>query len=139
MLGCTEIKKYLFILEPALVKPTDDTAAVMMAFDEYSSLFQKCIDPFVFIPKCVSYGILSGDDAAIVGGGAVFLTNEIKMDLILSELRNTVFHRGIEVFKKILHVFRTEPIYVELADHIESKALHHACIYTKCIHNILLM
>ena len=102
------------------MKPTDDTAAALMAFDEHFSVFLSCVDPFVFISKCVSNEILSAD-VAIVGGGAVFLTNKIKMELIMSELRNTIFHRGIEAFKKILRVFRTEPIYVELADHIESK------------------
>lgn len=75
----------------------------------------------MFIPKCVSYGILRGDVTASVGGGAIFLTNQKKMEIVIYELRNIVFERGIEVFKKILYVLRTEPIYVEVADHIESK------------------
>ena len=106
---------------PALVKSTNETAAVMATFDEYSSLLQSSINPFVFIPKCVSYGILSGDITASVSGAAVFQTNETRMEIIVKELRNVVFLGGIEVFKKILVVLRTEPIYVELADHIESK------------------
>ena len=51
----------MFYVGPALVKSTNETAAVMATFDEYSSLLQSSINPFVFIPKCVSYGILSGD------------------------------------------------------------------------------
>ena len=92
----------------------------MATFDEYSSLLQESINPFVFIPKCISYGILRGDVTASVGGGATFLTNQMKMEIVVRELRNIVFERGIEVFKKILYVLRTEPIYVEVADHIES-------------------
>ena len=93
----------------------------MATFDEYSSLLQKSINPFVFIPKCISYGILRGDVTATVGGGAIFLTNQQKMEIVIQELRNIVFERGIKVFKKILYVLRTEPIYVQVANHIESK------------------
>ena len=94
----------------------------MATFDEYSSLLQESINPFVFIPKCISYGILRGDVTVTVGGGAIFLTNQQKMEIIVHKLRNIVFNKGIEVFKKILYILRTEPIYVEVADHIESKA-----------------
>ena len=93
----------------------------MATFDEYSSLIQENIDPFVFIPRCVSYEILRGDITAEVGGGATFLTNQKRMEIVVRELRSIVFEKGIEVFKKILYVLRREPIYVRVADHIESK------------------
>ena len=103
---------------------------MMATFDEYSSLIQESIDPFKFIPRCVSCGILRGDIAAEVGGGATFLTNQLRMEIIVRELRSTVFERGIEVFKKILYVLRCEDIYVNLADHIESKHYFNAlCTY----------
>lgn len=98
------------------MKSTEETDAAMATFDEYFDLLQSSINPFLFIPKCISYEILSGD----VTGGAVFFTNEMKMTIVLPELRNTVFLRGVEVFKKILYVLRTEPLYVELANHMES-------------------
>ena len=50
----------------------------------------------------------------------MFQTNETRMEIIIKELRNVVFLGGIELFKKILVVLQTEPIF-ELADHIESK------------------
>ena len=121
---------YPYYLEPALVKCTEDTAAALAAFDEYSPLLQSSINPFVFIPKCISYGIFRGDVTATVGTGT-FLTNQEKMEITLKELRTIIFHRGIEMFNKILYILRKEPIYVELADHMESK--HHIPANTICI------
>ena len=100
--------------------PLPDTTAAMEAFDEYSSLMQKCVDPFVFIPKCVSYELLNGDVSA-AGGPSVFLTNEIKMDLVLPEIRNNILLNGVEKFFKLIELFRSEAIYNDLANHLEGK------------------
>ena len=116
------INAYIFIyVEPALVKCTEEVAAALATFDEYSSMLQDSINPFVFVPKCVCYELLRGDVTASVSGGTVFSSNQKKMEVILHELRSIIFEQGIEVFKKILYVLRTEPIYVKVADHIESK------------------
>ena len=112
--------------EPALVKSTDDTAGAMVSFDEHLPLIQSRINPFVIIPKCISYGVIRGDVTATVGPGPT-RTNAEKLEILVQELRNIVFQKGIESFKRILHVIRTEQTFVKVADEIERK--HHSYVH----------
>ena len=102
----------------------------MEAFDEYTSLMQNYVDPFVFIPKCISYELLSGDVSAS-GGSAVFLTNEVKMAMVLPEIRNNIFLNGVEKFFKLTELFRSEPIYNELANHLDG--MNNLCTKCACV------
>ena len=54
------------------------------------------------------------------GGGAIFVTDQVKMDTVLPKLRNLICLNGVKVFEKLLKVLRSEPIYTELADHMQS-------------------
>ena len=77
------------------------------------------MDPFKFIPKCIAHEIIEGDMYA--AGASVFLTNEIKMEPVLKEIRSLICLNGVDVFEKLLKVLRSEPtgIYKELADTME--------------------
>ena len=114
------VSKFSFSLLAAHFIPPPDTTAAMEAFDEYFSLMQRCVDPFVFIPKCVSYELLNGDISAS-SGSSVFQTNEMKMDLVLPEIRSNILLNGVEKFFKLIELFRSETIYNELANHLEGK------------------
>ena len=114
----------IFLLGAKFIPPPD-TIAAMEAFDEYSSLMQNYVDPFVFIPKCISYQLLNGDVSAS-GGPATFQPNELKMGMVLPEIRNNIFLNGVEKFFKLIELFRSEPIYNELANHLEG--MKYLCV-----------
>ena len=86
----------------------------------------ECVDPFKFVPKCISYGILEGD--LYSSGGSIFLTNEIKIEMVLPLIRNQISLNGVEVFEKLLKVLHSEPNYKQLADHMGS--MYEALYYT---------
>ena len=104
------------------------TAAALKAFDEYFTVMYNCVDPFKFIPKCIAHEIIEGD--MYTAGASMFLPNEINMDPVLNEIRNLICSKGVDVFEKLLKVFRSEPsgIYKELADTMEST--YALCILT---------
>ena len=89
----------------------------------------SCVDPFKFIPKCIAHEIIEGDK--YVSGAAVFLTNDLKMEPVLKEIRKLIYLNGVDVFEKLLKVLRSEPIYKELADCMESMyiAITYVCMY----------
>ena len=86
------------------------------------------MDPFKFIPKCIAHEIIEGD--MYTAGASMFLPNEINMDPVLNEIRSLICSKGVDVFEKLLKVFRSEPsgIYKELADTMEST--YALCILT---------
>ena len=92
----------------------------MVSFDEHLSLIQNKLNPFMIIPKCISYGVIRGDVTATVGPGPT-RTNAEKLEILVQELRNIVFQNGIESFQRILYVMRTEKTFVEVADEIQRK------------------
>ena len=89
---------------------------------------RDCVDPFVFIPKCIAHEIIEGDMYTLTA--SVFLPNEIKMEPVLKEIRSLICLNGVDVFEKLLEVLRSEPtgIYKELADTMES--MYALCILT---------
>ena len=103
-------------LEP--VHHTQDTAAALKAFDEYYTVIE-CVDPFVFIPKCISYEVFQGDDM-YTSGGSIFLNNQMKIEMVLPIIRNLISLNGVDVFDKLLKVLHSEPNYKQLANHMKS-------------------
>ena len=120
------------ILEPN--HHTQDTAAALNAFDECYAVIE-CVDPTVFIPKCISYGIFQGD--MYTSGGSIFLNDQIKIEMVLPIIRNLISLNGVDVFDKLIKVLHSEPNYKQLADHMKSTCLYatmNVCIYSySCI------
>lgn len=118
------VKRHIIFLETNHHTPNTDAA--LKAFDEYFTVMHNCVNPLVFTPKCISYGVFEGSMYA--SGGAIFLTNQIKMETVLPEIRKLISLNGVVVFERVLKVLRSEPtdIYNELADCMES--MHYVCI-----------
>ena len=96
---------------------TQDTVAALRTFDEYYTVIE-CVDPFVFIPKCISYGVFQGDDMQL--GGAIFLNNQMKLEIALPKIRKLISLNGVDVFDKLLRVLHSEPNYKRLANQMKS-------------------
>ena len=103
------------------VSSISDNIAAVKAFDEYISVMQDYVDPFVFIPKCISCELLERDVSAF-GGTALFLTNKLKMETVLKEIRNNISLNGVKKLRDLIELFHSEPIYNELANHLEGIA-----------------
>ena len=97
------------------ISPFEENTAAVATFDEYISVMQDCVDPSVFIPKCISCELLSGD----VFGSGVFQTNVMKMEMVLPDVRNNILLNGDEKLVDLIELFRSEPIYNDLANHLE--------------------
>ena len=96
------------------------TAAALKAFDKYFTTMQNSIvNQHAFFSKCIDDGIIKDDipDAF----------DEIQMEKALTKIRKCISLNGIDVFNKLLKVFRIteEPQFKELADNMESVYLYH--------------
>ena len=96
---------------------TQDTVAALRTLDEYYTVIE-CVDPFVFIPKCISYGVFQGDNMQL--GGAIFLNNQMKLEIALPKIRKLISLNGVDVFDKLLRVLHSEPNYKRLANRMKS-------------------
>ena len=118
------ISTYIIILDH-----TQDTAAALKAFDEYYTVIEG-VDPFVFIPKCISYGVFQGDDM-YTSGGSIFLNNEMKIEMALPQIRKLISLNGVDVFDKLLKALHSEPNYKRLANRM--KGTYLATCYYDCL------
>ena len=121
---CACISTYIIILGH-----TPDTAAALKTFDECYAVIEG-VDPFVFIPKCISYGVFQGDDM-YTSGGSIFLNNQMKLELALPQIRKLISLNGVDVFDKLLDALHSEPNYKRLANHM--KGTYLATCYYDCL------
>ena len=99
-----------------------DAAAALKTFDEYYTVIEG-VDPFVFIPKCISYGAFQGDDM-YTSGGSIFLNDQMKIEMALPQIRKLISLNGVDVFDKLLKALHSEPNYKRLANSMKSMYLH---------------
>ena len=95
------------------------TAAALKAFDKYFTTMQNSIiNQHAFISKCIDDEIIKDDMPNA--------SEEIQMEEVLIRIRKCISLKGIDVFNKLLKVFRNaEPQFKELADNMESMWLYH--------------
>ena len=92
----------------------------MKVFDKYFTTMQNSIvNQHAFISQCIDDGIIEDDIPNA--------SDEIQMEEALTKIRNGISLNGIDVFNKLLKVFRfaEEPQFKELADSMESMYLYH--------------
>ena len=101
------------------------TAASLKAFDKYFTTMQNSIvNQHVFISNCIDGGIIEDDMPNA--------SDEIQMEKALTKIRKCIYLKGIDVFNKLLKVFRiTEgPQLKELGDNMESM---YTAVVISCI------
>ena len=80
-------------------------------------MMQNCIvNQRAFISKCIDDGIIEDNMPP-----AFDEKNDIQMEKALAKIRKCISLKGVDVFNKLLKVFRiAEPQFMELADNMES-------------------
>ena len=90
-----------------------DHHADLRAFDFYYDKMKQHLDPSTMQGKFLSVGLINGNN--ISGGGATFLPNNLKMEMMLAEVRSSIVLNGPKNFDLLVQALGKVPIYGNLA------------------------
>ena len=98
-----------------------ECAAELGAFDCYYNNMKLYLNPSTMQGKFISAGLVNG---SIIGGGGVFLPDHMKMEMMLTEVRNSIALNGPKNFDLLVQALNNVPNYQNLAGQLNSKRLY---------------
>ena len=92
--------------------------AELGAFDCYYNNMKLYLNPSTMQGKFISSGLVDG---SIIGGGAVFLPDHMKMEMMLTQVRSSIALNGPKSFDLLVQALNNVPNYRNLAGQLNSK------------------
>lgn len=96
-------------------------SAELKAFKCYYNNMKLYLNPSTMEGKFISVGLING--SIIGGGGAVFLPDHMKMEMMLKEVRDSIALNGPKNFGLLVQALKSVPSYRNLASQLYSKGL----------------
>ena len=93
-------------------------SSALKAFDKcYILILEHAdVDVMMIAIKCVRYGVL---ERSPISGAAEYQTNRMKMEMLLTPIRQNIGSGGVEVFYKLVRMFQSMGNYTDLAVQLE--------------------
>ena len=99
--------------------PEEKQTAELGAFDCYYNNMKLYLNPATMQGKFMAVGLVDG--SMIGGGGAVFLPDHIKMEMMLKQVRSSIAINGPENFGRLVKALNSVAAYQNLASQLYSK------------------